>query len=278
MRCSTRQLCVKLAVAVVVGLSFLTTARAEISSPVRCPFCLSSPDVFWLVLRLDLVADTYAWDLQEDDCAERDAKGGCIPRHRLHHLLHHHEYGGRNINVVEVSNSAFGVASYQAHAWYAYMMPLVHGFCTSQTQARAPCFLASGNTSSTLRRCHDTADRLVIVLQHLALLHADQPGAQAVDSQLKQAASEQTIADYIKNHVWAQTASDKRLRCFLEDSSLLASTTLGSRPKLAEWYYTQTGVILDQPASFLTEHDSGRCNHSKDTEWLDIHQNYTQHA
>ena len=108
------------------------------------------------------------------------------------------------------------------------------------------------------------------------MLHADQPGAETLDSQLNQTASEQTIAEYINNHVWAQTGSNKRLRRFLEDSSLLANTTVGSRPKLAEWYYTQTDVLLDQPASFLTEHDSGRWNHSKDIEWLDIHKNYTQ--
>lgn len=41
-------------------------------------------------------------DVQEADCVDRDPVGSCLPRQQLHHLFHHHEFRGRNVNVVEV--------------------------------------------------------------------------------------------------------------------------------------------------------------------------------
>ena len=107
MRCRVRQTRYHLSVAIVVGLSLLSTVGAETSSPVWHSCCVLSAGVLRLVL--SVVADSFY--LQEADCAEREVKGGCLPRHRLHHLLHHHEYSGRNVNVVEVSSSGFGLAS-----------------------------------------------------------------------------------------------------------------------------------------------------------------------
>lgn len=112
-----------------------------------------------------------------------------------------------------------------------------------------------------------------LCLQHLALLHAAQPGAELVPKSA--AIDEQTIKAYVVDRIWARTASNKRFRKFLAGSSLFASTTAGARPGLVEWYYSQTDSLLEQPSSFLTEDSETLQWMAKDAEWAEIHRNYS---
>lgn len=111
------------------------------------------------------------------------------------------------------------------------------------------------------------------VLQHLALLHAAQPDAELMPKAT--AVDKQTIEEYVNDHIWARTASNKRFRKFLAGSPLFASTTAGARPRLVEWYYTQTDSLLEQPSAFLTEDSETLQWLPKDEEWAEVHRNYS---
>lgn len=115
----------------------------------------------------------------------------------------------------------------------------------------------------------------VCLLQHLALIHADQPGAEALDGEASRSINAQTIAAYVQNHIWTHTANNQRFRRFLNGSRLLASTTVGSHPKLVAWYHTQSDVLFQQPRSFVKEDKDSGDWVRRDKEWNRIHQNYT---
>ena len=103
------------------------------------------------------------------------------------------------------------------------------------------------------------------------MLHADQPGA---ESAIITATHNQTVAMYVNDRIWAHTRSNERFRRFLDGSSLLASTSAAARPKLVEWYYTQTDALLEQASQFLTE-ETGRW-FSRDEDWAAVHDNYSK--
>ena len=109
----------------------------------------------------------------------------------------------------------------------------------------------------------------------MTLLHAEQPGVQLISSKTGQALQDQTLAAYVTNHIWAHTGSNKRFRKFLDGSSLFASTTAGSHPKLVEWYCAQTDALLEQPSSYLVEDSETRQWLTKDDEWTAVHKGYT---
>ena len=113
------------------------------------------------------------------------------------------------------------------------------------------------------------------VLQHLVLLHAAQLDAELVPKTT--AVQKQTIEEYVIDHIWAHTANNKRFRKFLAGSPLFARTTAGARPRLVEWYYTQTDSLLEQPSIFLTEDSETLQWVSKDERWLEIHRAYSSH-
>ena len=168
-----------------------------------------------------------------------EADGPCLYKHNLEHLAQRHKYEGRNVNVVEVPS----VPQETLQA-----CQVVHRVC-------AACF------------------NYICAVQHLALIHAAQPGAENVSKAT--AVDQQTIEEYVNEHIWARTASNKRFRKFLAGSSLFASTTAGARPGLVEWYYTQTDSLLEQPSAFLTEDSETLLWVSKDEEWVDIHKHYS---
>ena len=94
-------------------------------------------------------------------------------------------------------------------------------------------------------------------------------------SETGQKLQDQTLAEYVTNHIWAHTGSNKRFRKFLDGSSLFASTTVETNPKIVEWYYTQTDALLEQPSSYLVEDSETRQWLTKDDEWTAVHKGYT---
>ncbi|KAL3150076.1 platelet-activating factor acetyltransferase activity protein [Trebouxia sp. C0009 RCD-2024] len=140
-----------------------------------------------------------------------------------------------------------------------------------RTEADGPCLYTHNLQHLTHRHTYEGHN--VNVVEHLALLHAAQPDAELVPKAT--AVDKQTVEEYINDHIWARTASNKRFRKFLAGSPLFASTTAGARPGLVEWYYTQTDSLLEQPSAFLTEDSETLQWLPKDEEWAEVHRNYS---
>ncbi|KAL3143758.1 H/ACA snoRNP pseudouridylase subunit [Trebouxia sp. C0010 RCD-2024] len=140
-----------------------------------------------------------------------------------------------------------------------------------RTEADGPCLYTHNLQHLTHR--HKYEGHNVNVVEHLALLHAAQPDAELMPKAT--AVDKQTIEEYVNDHIWARTASNKRFRKFLAGSPLFASTTAGARPRLVEWYYTQTDSLLEQPSAFLTEDSETLQWLPKDEEWAEVHRNYS---